>query len=301
LVPERYGVGELRDRNGGSARIEIDLKPGETRELDIEVETLDERIEGRVVDGTGKPFAGVSVAVARQIDDEDQYGNAMFLARNEETCGVITDGDGRFTIDRLGKGRYTVVAYRAEGEELTIRDVDVGQRVTMMLDPTGAIAGRIVDRNGRAVRDVELHARATLWFERTEELRTESGGFVLDGLSPGRWLLEVLSEEGSATVDAIVRSNRTTDMGEIEVAPSGIVRGRVVDSSGDAVAGIGIVAGGVGRRSVHVETDSEGSYELRFPAGDVFISVSPGLRGHARGQVPADGIVELPAIQIESR
>lgn len=218
LVPERYGLGELRAPDGGSARREVELGAGTELEVEVVVEQLDRAIEGRVVDARAKPFPKVLVAVARESDDEEEYGNALFLARHDESCAVVTDEEGRFRIGQLGDGTYTVVAHRPDGEELSTSGVFPGQRVTMMLEPAGSVAGRLTAPDGAPVETFELKAECRR-FSREEAIFAPDGAFSLEGLSRGKWTIRIFCDAGRAEVEVMVRPGEVTDAGSLSLLP----------------------------------------------------------------------------------
>lgn len=219
LVPERYGLGELRAPDGGSARRDVVVEPGADLEVEVVVEQLDRAIEGRIVDANAKPFPSVLVAVARESEDAEEYGNALFLARHDESWAVVTDDEGRFRIGQLGDGTYTVVAHRPDGAELSTSGVFPGQRVTMMLEPSGSVAGRLTAPDGAPVESFELKAESRR-FSREEAIFAPDGAFSLDGLSRGKWTIRIFSDIGRAEIEVMVRPGEVTDAGSLSLLPA---------------------------------------------------------------------------------
>jgi protocatechuate 3,4-dioxygenase beta subunit len=295
LVPERIGLGEMKKPDGSSARVEFEVVDGEDILMEIVVETSDQRIEGRIVDAEGEPFPNVLVAVARETEDRDEYEDALSIARNDESVAVPTNEHGRFAIESLARGTYTLVAYRPEGEELIATGVRTDQRVTLMLDAPGTLSGRV-----KGATTFELCARRPPQFDRVETVMSRNGSWTIDGLSPGKWSLQIIAAQSSASLTVIVRSGRTTDIGTIALEPFGIVRGRVIDESGTPLAGAEVVALSTHPRTIHGETDAGGWYEIEVPAGWVHVDVPYGHHGSTRSDVKAGEVIELPPIRLES-
>ncbi len=162
-----------------------------------------------------------------------------------------------------------------------------------MIDPPGAMSGRVVGATA-----FELCAKREPLFDRTETIAARDGSWHLEGLSPGKWRVQVLSESASAVFEAIVRSGSTTDTGAIALEPFGTVRGRVVDPGGAPLARVEVVGLSLHTRNIHAETDEEGWYEMQIPAGWVHVDVPFGHHGAIRGDVRAGEIVELAPIRV---
>jgi protocatechuate 3,4-dioxygenase beta subunit len=293
LVPERLGLGEMMKPDGTSARVEVELQEGQDVEVEIVVELSDQTIRGRAVDTDGEPFPGVLVAVARESEDRDEYEEALTVARNDESVAVLTNEQGCFEIESLARGTYTVVAYRPEGEELIARGVRTDQRVTLMLEPPGGLSGKV-----SGATEFELTARRAPQFDRTETIASRKGSWSIDGLSPGKWSLQIVAAQASAAISAIVRAGRTSDLGKIVLQPFGTVRGQVIDDSGAPLAGAEVVALSTHPRTIHAETDGNGWYQIRVPAGWVHVDVPYGHHGPTRGEVRSGETIELPPIRL---
>ena len=80
-------------------------------------------VHGRVVDAQGSPVAGASVDVSREAGRAEGRDGA-----------VMTDAEGRFTIEGLGPGATVVIATKGDATDRTEKlslepgdDIDVGE------------------------------------------------------------------------------------------------------------------------------------------------------------------------------
>jgi len=158
---------------------------------------------GRVV--VGDPAVGVAFATVYI---------AMFSSTEPFPHHVLTDRNGRFTIDELVPGTYRLSAMPPEhvgrllGPEEPTRPIEIGEGETVTapdirLQVGAAIAGRIVDERNEPLSQVDVYAmveqdgtagrrRAGPPFTRTDD----QGRYRLFGLPPGDII--VVAEAGDA-------------------------------------------------------------------------------------------------------
>ncbi len=144
------------------------------------------RLTGRIVDGAGQPVAG-------QVVEIWSRGGGGWLGPNpvELRGGPLrTSADGRFqTPDNLLVGSTYRVVVRAAGKEPIISDwiaIDEAPRalLPMRLRPLRSVGGRVVDRQGKPVANVEVFQSG----DGPEQTSTQSGAdgrFILDGFRQG--------------------------------------------------------------------------------------------------------------------
>ncbi|HEV2707542.1 MAG TPA: carboxypeptidase-like regulatory domain-containing protein [Pyrinomonadaceae bacterium] len=152
-------------------------------------------IEGRVIDDQGQPIpnAGVRLAVR---------GGAMF----QGAPATATDEDGRFRLDNLDPGVYTLFAtapgYVLEPERLGPRYFRVGETATLTMIKGGVITGSVTTQTGDPVIGVNVYAtfvreldgsisrsgQGVRGFRR--DIRTDDRGvYRLYGLEPGVYVV----------------------------------------------------------------------------------------------------------------
>ena len=144
------------------------------------------RLTGRIVDRAGQPVAGQVVEIW------SRGGGGWLLPNPVELRGgpLRTSADGRFqTPDNLLVGSTYRVVVRAAGKEPIISGwiaIDEAPRVLlpMRLRSLRSVGGRVVDRQGKPVANVEVFQSG----DGPEQTSTQSdadGRFVLDGFRDG--------------------------------------------------------------------------------------------------------------------
>ena len=156
-------------------------------------------LSGRVVSANGTPVAGALVRAYRP-----------FVAGR----AVETDERGRYVIDRLTPGEYTVEARKygfvnrqygqagtaATGRSVSLRDGQTANAIDITLTRGSAIAGTIVDEFGEPVQGVEVSAlqiqmiagrRRALRVSSLGSYRTDDRGqYRLSFLAPGTYVVQ---------------------------------------------------------------------------------------------------------------
>src|SRR5207245_683717 len=122
---------------------------------------------------------------------------------NRELPSGVSDESGRFRLHGLAEGRrYGVrVSGTAFGHEVnvrprTIEDVAAGTRdLRVVLEPGGTISGRVVDSDGRTLREVSLDAYGVELRNKevfgsnapNNQFTDSQGRFTIPGLKPGAY------------------------------------------------------------------------------------------------------------------
>jgi hypothetical protein len=192
----------------------------------------------------------------------------------------VADDRGRFTIDDLDQDViYTLWADLAGFSEAKLRGILAGnQDVVLDLLPEAAVAGMVVDRQGRAVKDFELVCAQTELpahvFTPTrrlsEAVHHPLGTFEVRPLSAGTYRLEARAPDGRMG-DTSVRLSSGDVRRDVRITLGGLmtVQGTVVDDATAApLAGVAInvpsAEGGAPLREGRpaVVTDTRGHFEI---------------------------------------
>jgi len=199
-------------------------------------------VEGVVTGPEGDPVVG-----ARVFTDDRE-------ARSDDT--------GRFRIERISAGPATVRAEKEGygpgyfgqdlgwGEPVPVQIVagETIPAVTIRLGAAAWVEGRIVDDEGQPVPEARIQATAFNAFQTKSEFKSDADGrfligpFNIEGETTQVHLY--VSKEGF-TPDQLQRefkSGARTDFGDIKLARSPVLRGRVVDMKGRGVPGANVTA-----------------------------------------------------------
>lgn len=302
-VETRDGVieGVVRDADGGpvtDAWVRATLEGGGGRWLS-EIRRAQQRGKGKQIE-------------ARMQDDEDAKDNvgAAALGSLGATKPVLTDAQGRFRITELRDGRYTVTA-EAEGGQSRVSEegVQPGDEVKLEVEPLGSLEGRVTI-------GTKTVAKYTLKLEgptpRGKSIANDKGRFTLDGLDPGEYTVSVDCEDGvGSTTIEVERGKRGT--ADVELEEFGTVRGKVVNSAGEPLAGLMILVqpkGKSGQVSGGLEmlfgggpkTDRSGAFEVdNVPPGEGEILIvdpdgSGGGGANAKYDVDAGGTSDVGTV-----
>jgi hypothetical protein len=213
--------------------------------------------------------------------------NVVARREREPRLGELR-GD-RFVFDSVPLGRYVVSTDPPAGiaeQSVEITQPGAVRELTLSLPAPHAIVGRVVDDAGQALPDAWVRATSTpdvaAGHPSAPVLSAEDGSFSIEGLLPGRYALQVTSELGDATLDAVPSDRRGVI---VQVSAHGSLSGTVATAAGDPVAefvvayrrsGIDQVREVKGSRgSWAVPWLTPGTYELRVaaPEGEAVQSV----------------------------
>lgn len=241
----------------------VSLAPGDRRT--VELDLLDYRLEGRVVDG------------ARGI-----AADLVFRSRNPRAPRLATtsDDEGEFTLHTGSTpGVYDVLVAWGDRDSrrtvtvpgLTLEDTD--EPVVVQL-PEGEIRGVVLDGDGRPVPG----ARVSLDGELTEEgerpaiamdfaKAAADGSFVFDHLAPGVWqVAATVGGEGerrrrSTPVVLFLVEDEMADGVQLRLEEPTIVEGHILSSDGRPVPGaVGFLQ--TDRGFASVKGDDDGRFEV---------------------------------------
>lgn len=194
------------------------------------------RITGRITTGRAEAVRGEVLAITT--------GGTVRISP------VPSDSQGLFTMD-LNPGRVLLVAqapgYVSEEKEIVVRAGPGNSPVHFALSPAGSVSGRVIEAAGAGV------AGARVWVlypgeSRRWRLAEETGGeraddfgyFTLPAVAQGRpFVLQADAEQWlpSSSGTLMLRSQEMPGVLLLLSRRGAVVRGRVVDAAGNAIAG----------------------------------------------------------------
>lgn len=256
--------------------------------------TFEPNVRGVVRDPQGSPVAGAQVKIVAG-------GRAE----------VTSDGQGRFEIAWAAanqlhrKPAFRLVA-RHEPRNLAAL-VEIGREASLLdvtLTPCVMLTGRIVDRDGRGLRDAWVYVTLDVpdWGDtplREEHIQADdSGRFEIPALAAGgRYTIHAYAGahgSGTVAVEVGTAASRSLDLGAIALPAANLsVSGRVIDLRSRPVAHATIYGYGQGQPArLTAQTDAEGRFTLAgVCAGQIDLRVDPygkGQRLWAQVSAPRD-------------
>lgn len=271
---------EIQGLESGSYTVWITIRKGYahrqiTRELDagttgvvIEVDDTFFPISGTLVDGQGKPLAGVRLRV---LEGELTIGNPAF-----------TDSAGRFTFEGTGDRAYQVrLAYGEERYEHllleggeSVKGGDTG--VVLRMHEGAAVEGIVSDEAGSPLGNIWVGVKTG---DRWRAADTDSEGrFRVVGLPAAtEGLLHAAGHEGEFAIHRRPVRTGTTGL-TITLLRGTVTTGRAVDAAGQPLAKVTLrftpVEGDDTQASAR--TDGDGRFEVRLLARDYRVTAELG-------------------------
>lgn len=250
----RRSVDAVALAEAGSSQIaEVDLSKGTgTAEIELVLD-LTGTIAGVVESPDGEPIEGAQVTAMPDVRrGGPDFERSAFRLRGfpEE----LTDAGGRFVLRGLEPGEYQVSAsppgsarrggfgFRRGGRD-GVEAVVGDQDVRIVLEPDGGIEGRVAFADGKVPEIFTVSAG--MGMGGGTPFAGGDGHFVLDQLAPGDYSVQIRGAgfDPRRLDDVKVEPGAITDIGEIVVAQGRRIAGRVVDTSGQPVAGATVRGG----------------------------------------------------------
>jgi hypothetical protein len=258
-------------------------EPTETHDnIELRVVAPKATISGRVVhgDGSGAPDATVSVV---------PEGDTAFL-RFADTPRTISDSDGRFELDGLPSGMYTLQAATPAGAQAVVRGVASGSKdVSITVPAPGALDVTLVG----FAHTPEVVARHTQLGILVRGAGDEAHG-RLSGMAAGTWRVGARNGLQAATAMVTLREGETQSI-TLEAQDGREVPGQVVELDGRPASGfscwamaLGSDTGPIwgGTSGQRVQADAAGKFALHdVPAGSAVVVCDSDDGRHSDGAV----------------
>ena len=181
-------------------------------------------VEGRVIDDLGRPVRGAEVK----------------LWQRRVEVRAVTDPDGRFVVRGLDEGEIRVEARFGHLASARYQNADTRDAIEIVIHRTAQLSGNVRDRStGETLTDfrVYLVTRPHRSSGGGTHFKNPLGRFVLDDLDPGSHLLRVLAPGYVFRETPVALSPGERRELDVELTRGASVSGRLVDRSGEVVAG----------------------------------------------------------------
>lgn len=284
----------------------VELRAGAVATVRLVVEAEDGRISGRVRDADGGAIADAFITVRRASESAAATGDAAIQARfrGGGERPLLTDADGRFVVDGLRPGRYTLRAQRRGGGEALREQVAPGDEVLLTIADAGRVAGTVLLPGGGVPAEfsVTLRERASGLLRADDFLRT-GGAWAVPELPPGDYELVVRAAEGGATRTLTLAPGEARTGLRVVLGGTATLRGTVVDLAGAPVPGVTVRAGVGAAEGV---SDAAGRFEIaRVPVGSALLRAEPPADSAVMSTLTSvevgEGAVELAPIRLAPR
>lgn len=266
-------------------------------------------VHGRAVDANGKPMVGAAVGL---FTLGATFDSKELLAKPITT----TDENGRYRLVAK-RDQYHTVVVATKGHQICVQrlqkeDAPVRHLPDALLLPGASLRGRVRDADGKPLAGAVVRVEDPLtaggfvrmWFE-SQAISDDKGIFEVPGV-PRTGLRVTARAPGFAPVSQLAAHDSPLD---VTLAPTGLVRGRVVDAEGKPVAAASVQVATVERQddAERVTSDTEGRFTITVPRAARFrVGAYEGKKpyrqfssGLLRG--PADDVVVTSQQQAASR
>jgi RNA polymerase sigma-70 factor (ECF subfamily) len=252
---------------------EPSLDPGIRALLETPIGT----VRGLVADERGRPIPGAVVTLDRRPFDPERADPLGPLELTTET-----DNEGRFAFSDVGIVTWSADAWRLYRYRLYVKQpgryayaafvwdpLAPEQYAELVLRPAGVLEGVVAGFDGRPIPFAKVTPRWEPWPEiepadmpdLTPVYADARGRFRLDSLWPEAYTLDVTGAGHLPETTTLLRTDRTNL--RISLRKGGQARGRVVDASGEPLAGLPVVAAGYGATpTVRGVTREDGTFTL---------------------------------------
>jgi protocatechuate 3,4-dioxygenase beta subunit len=242
--------------------------------LTLTVEARDGVIRGQVLGADHKPAADAWVTATAEstplismttFGTKDKAGQDAASDRMKDYRSlfsappVLTNADGKFTIDHLRRESYELVAEtargNARGDKSGVKATSGGESVTIELRTLGSLTGHVTN-GGAPVTTFEVDCSGPAG-RVDRHVSAPDGAYALDRLAPGSYACHAEADEGTTIGTVDVASGPATL--DLALAPWASVTGVVVGAlTGRPVVGLKIMAGSMGTRGISAMLTGKG-------------------------------------------
>jgi protocatechuate 3,4-dioxygenase beta subunit len=282
--------------------------------LDLVVADPSGIITGIVREDDGGPVQDAQVSATRESESAAASGGALQNSRvRVGDRPVLSDADGRFRIDGLSPGKYTLQALRPRGGDAMLEHVELGGDVVLAIAPASRIAGIVARATGGAPDEfsITVHNRAR-GFSRSDRFFRTGGAWGFGEVPPGAIEVQVSGADGTQRLELELGAGEQKSDLRIELAAKVTVRGKVADLDGAPVVGVevhmsetGSFRFGMVPTDPRQITDDAGRFEVvQASTGPVTVMVGKPAdinmpMTYLRMEIAGGGpVVELPPLRV---
>ena len=239
--------------DGGEVRLDVQLSTGKT-------------LNGRVVSSDGAPVAEATVYASTPANDGS--GGS-----------VTSDASGRFHLEGLAAGIFTVRASRKGFVDGTVENVNIETAgdITVTLAAGATITGKVVGMDASRFREVIIIANGAERGARATASPDSAGNYRMEGAPTGKIGMRAVARGGNSRVSDLVEietENGGTYKIDLEFKAHNTVRGRVSRRGVPLRSGHISFGGKVVRSGGAAAIDEQGNYELEgVPSDDYDVMV----------------------------
>ena len=303
VAPWRYLVTAFNEDSFGLRGPDLAVAAsGRAVEHDIRLARL-ATVRGRVVDAAGAAIAGGQVTIETEGPNVPYTGEtiARYFGTDPATQ---TDERGRFELRAMpGKALVMAEANGAKGRAL-VPDLPVGgtTQVVVVIDATIVVVGEVVDSQRNPVGGATVHILpedAVGAADQRTMTTGPDGVFRAERLGPGRLTFEAEANGhgGSGLMTRKVVSGQTLEGVVLTLGQPRSISGRVLDSAGEPLSGVDVIAGrsGTGLQLKSVTSGADGSFTIDG-LGEGVYDVHARMQGVGSAWAPA---VTAPAEDVK--
>jgi RNA polymerase sigma factor (sigma-70 family) len=213
------------------------FKPSERKEVESDpiIEMYpSSTMTGRIQDETGKPIAGAQLV----LDDfRLELGLRAGARFRQSLANSVSDPEGHWSIRQLPKGNDEIWLHVIHPDfkpaRVNLNPGKTVENIVIVLKQGVRISGRVIDESDEPVHASLAQPRMQGLLPFSTDTGTD-GTFTIEHASPDSFRLRVIAAGYAAQMISI--EPRTKTNVEVKLQKSAILRGRVVDESGNPVS-----------------------------------------------------------------